>query len=40
MKKSKGLLEESIKVPATSDDILGPVMDFSGRKTQVKFDGS
>ena len=37
---SKGLSEETVKPPATSDNNLGPRMDFSGTKIQVKFDGN
>ena len=37
--KSKGLSDESIKVPNTSNKILDPSLDFVGSKARVKFSG-
>ena len=31
--------DESIKAPATSDNILAPSLDYIGVRTRVKFDG-
>ena len=38
--KSKGLSSESIKPPATSDNILTPALNYYVTKTRVKFIGS
>ena len=38
--KSKGLLSESIKPHATSDNSLTPVLNYYGTKTRVKVTGS
>ena len=38
--KSKGLSEETIKPPATSDNSLTPLLSYCGPKTRVKFTGS
>ena len=38
--KSKGLSAETIKPPATSDNILTPALSYCGTKTRVKFTGS
>ena len=38
--KSKGLFTESIKPPATSDNIFTPALSYYGTKTRVKFIGS
>ena len=38
--KSKGLSDESIKPPATSDNSLNPELSYYGTKTRVKFTGS
>ena len=38
--KSKGLSDESIKPPTTSDNSLIPVLNYYGTKTRVKFIGS
>ena len=35
--KSKGLSDESIKPPTTSDNSLTPSLDYCGTKTRVKF---
>ena len=35
--KSKGLSEETIKPPATSDNSLTPLLSYCGPKTRVKF---
>ena len=40
MWKSKGLFDETIKPPATSDNSLSPLIDYLGNKTRVKFTGS
>ena len=37
--KFKGLSEEIIKPPATSDNILAPALSYIGNKPRVKFDG-
>ena len=37
---SKGLSDEIIKPPATSDNSLTPLIDYYGSKTRVKFTGS
>ena len=37
--KSKGLSDEIIKPPATSDNSLAPSLRFIDTKTRVKFDG-
>ena len=39
-RKSKGLSDESIKPPATSDSSLAPALIYYGTKTRVKFAGS
>ena len=38
--KSKGLSDESIKPPPTSDNSLNPELNYCGTKTRVKFTGS
>ena len=38
--KSKGLSDESIKPPTTSDNSLNPALNYYGTKTRVKFTGS
>ena len=38
--KSKGLSDESIKPPATSDNSLTPALNYYGTKARVKFTGS
>ena len=38
--KSKGLSDESIKPPTTSDNSLAPALNYYGTKTRVKFAGS
>ena len=38
--KSKGLFDESIKPPKTSDNSLSPALNYYGTKTRVKFTGS
>ena len=38
--KSKGLSDESIKPPTTSDNSLTPALNYYGTKTRVKFAGS
>ena len=38
--KSKGLSDESIKSPSTSDNSLSPSFSYIGTKTRVKFVGS
>ena len=38
--KSKGLSDESIKPPTTSDNSLTPALSYYGTKTRVKFTGS
>ena len=37
--KSKGLSDESIKPPTTSNKMLNPSLDFVGTKARVKFNG-
>ena len=37
---SKGLSNESIKAPTTSDNSLTPILNYYGTKTRVKFTGS
>ena len=37
---SKGLSNESIKPPATSDTSLTPILNYYGTKTKVSFDTS
>ena len=37
--KSKGLSNEIIKPPATSDSSLAPALRYNGNKSRVKFDG-
>ena len=37
--KSKGLSYETIKPPATSDNILSPLIDYRGNKMRLKFNG-
>ena len=37
--KSKGLSDESIKPPATSDNSLSPLIDYLGDKKRLKFNG-
>ena len=38
--KSKGLSDESIKPPTTSDNSLTPALNYYGTKTRVKLTGS
>ena len=38
--KSKGLSDESIKPPTTSNNILTPLIDYYGNKIRLKFIGS
>ena len=38
--QSKGLSDESIKLPTTSDNSLNPELNYYGTKTRVKFAGS
>ena len=38
--KSKGLSDESIKPPTTSDKSLNPALNYYGTKIRVKFTGS
>ena len=38
--KSKGLSDESIKPPTTSDNSLNPALNYYGTKTTVKFTGN
>ena len=38
--KSKGLSDESIKPPTTSDNSLNPALNYYGTKRRVKFTGS
>ena len=38
--KSKGLSDETIKPPATSDNTLTPLIDYCGNKVNVKFYGT
>ena len=38
--KSKGLSDESIKPPSTTNNILNPLLDYVGTKTRVEFKGS
>ena len=38
--KSKGLSDESIKPPPTSDNSLTPLIDYYGYNIRVKFNGS
>ena len=40
MWKSKGLPDEIIKPPTSSDNSLAPALSYFGNKTRVKFDGS
>ena len=40
MWQSKGLSDEVIKPPATSDNSLTPLIDYRGNKTRVKFTAS
>ena len=37
--KSKGLSDETIKPPATSDNSLSPLIDYRGNKIRLKFNG-
>ena len=37
--KSKGLSDESIKPPATSDNSISPLTDYLGDKIRLKFMG-
>ena len=39
-RKSKGLPDESIKPPATSDNSLSPLIDYLGDKIRLKLNGS
>ena len=38
--KPKGLSDEKIKLPATSDDSLAPWLSYIGTKIRVKFVGN
>ena len=38
--KSKGLSDESIKPPSTTNNILNPLLDYVGTKARVEFKGS
>ena len=38
--QSKGLFNESIKSPTTSDNSLTPELNYYGTKTKIKFTGS
>ena len=38
--KSKGLSNESIKTPSTSNNFLNPLLNYVGTKIRVKFSGS
>ena len=38
--KSKGLSDESIKPPATSNNSIAPSLNYFGTIARVKFDGS
>ena len=38
--QSKGISNESIKPPTTSDNSLNPELSYYGTKTRVKFTGS
>ena len=38
--KSKGLSDEIIKPPTTSNNSLAPALSYFGRKTRLKFNGS
>ena len=40
MWRSKGLSEETIKPPATSDNSLTPLIDYLDNKIRIKFTGS
>ena len=37
--QSKGLFDETIKPPATSDNSLTPLINYHGNKIRVKFTG-
>ena len=37
--KSKGLSDQSIKPPTTSNKMLNPLVDYVGTKIRVKFNG-
>ena len=37
--KSKGLFDESIKPPSTSNEMLNPSVNYVGTKARVKFNG-
>ena len=37
--KSKGLSDQSIKAPTTTNKILNPLLDYVGSKIRVKFRG-
>ena len=37
--KSKGLSDESIELPSTSNKMLSPLVDYVGTKIRVKFNG-
>ena len=39
-RKSKGLSDESIKSPSTSNNILSPLLNYIGIKLRVEFRGS
>ena len=38
--ESKGLPDESIKPPSTTNNIFNPLLDYVGTKTRVEFKGS
>ena len=38
--KSKGLSNEVVKPPTTSNNCPAPALSYVGKKTRVKFDGS
>ena len=38
--KSKGLFNESIKTPSTSNNFLNPLLNYDGTKIRVKLSGS
>ena len=38
--KSKGLFDENIKHPSTTNNILNPILDYVRTKTRVEFKGS
>ena len=38
--KSKGLSDESIKTPTTTNNVLSPLLNYYGNKIRVKLNGS